>query len=381
MEVVIIGGMHHNTLGVIRSMGERLQINKIRVLIVCDNPEKRNIISACKFVEKGHLDYVNSYENVVPWLKTLMKDKTQRAIISCADGVTLEIISHKKELMNYYLMPDTEVDIQLLMSKEVQAKYAIQSGLIVPEGMILKKGQYPVWNSYPCMIKPLKSTIGAGKADIHVVKTEDELKNVLSSIEAESIQLQRFIDKKIEFQLIGCSLNAGETIIIPGYTDIIRQPENTNTGYLKYSPITELKYDKNAVGKFIRSIGYSGLFSVEFIRDQNDVDYFLEINMRNDGNAYCVKSAGVNLPYIWYYFLINRDIPVGETVSFEKPVMFIPDLNDFMRGVKSVGIFGWVKQFFSAESHTVWDVHDMGPFLIQVKEFAQIAIKRILRRR
>lgn len=169
----------------------------------------------------------------------------------------------------------------------------------------------------------------------------------------------------MEFQLIGCSLNAGEKIIIPGYTDIIRQPDNTNTGYLKYSPITGFPYNSVAVEKFIRAIGYSGLFSLEFIRDEQDTDFFLEINMRNDGNAYCVKSAGVNLPYIWYYYMSNGKLPDSEPLTFTKPVMFIQDFNDFTRGVKSAGVFGWIKQFFRAESHSIWNKDYMGPFWTQ----------------
>lgn len=379
MEVIIIGGLHHNTLGVVRSIGERIPKNKIHVLIVSDNPERRNLISESKYVAKDQLYYIKKYENIVPWLVNFAKDKLKRVIISCADGVTLQIIEYKKELDDYYLMPDTKVDIVNLMSKEIQAEYAVQSGLLVPKGVILWKNQSTSWNSFPCIIKPLKSTIGAGKADIRIVKSDKELKEILLTIEAECIQIQEYIKKKMEYQLIGCSINAGEKIIIPGYTDIIRQPENTNTGYLKYSPISDFSYDRYAVEKFIRSIGYSGLFSVEFIRTDNGEDYFLEINMRNDGNAYCVKSAGVNLPYIWYYYESNGELPIGEPVSIDKSVMFIPDLNDFMRGIKSVGLFGWIKQFLKSESHSVWNTQDMGPFWVQVKIFAIIAIKRILR--
>ena len=43
-----------------------------------------------------------------------------------------------------------------------------------------------------------------------------------------------------------------------------------------------------------------------FVRDNEGNDYFLEINMRNDGNAYCVTSAGVNLPYIWCYYQLHK---------------------------------------------------------------------------
>lgn len=43
----------------------------------------------------------------------------------------------------------------------------------------------------------------------------------LLNIEAETIQLQEYIEKEFEFQLIGCSLDAGDIVLIPGYTQII----------------------------------------------------------------------------------------------------------------------------------------------------------------
>lgn len=378
MEVIIIGGLHHNTLGVIRSIGERIQINKIIVLIVSDKPANKNLISASKYVLKGNIYYVDRYQDVVPWLKKYMEDKVQRIVISCADGVSLEIISHKTELLKFYRMPDTQINIIDLMSKNTQAKYALESGLCVPEGIILKNGEYPEWNCFPCIVKPENSTIGAGKADIHVVRSKEELIEVVANTQAELIQIQKLINKKLEYQLIGCSFDAGDKILIPGYTEIIRQPENTNTGYLKYSPIDKLSYNKKAVESFIKRIGYSGLFSVEFIRDDDGKDYFLEINMRNDGNAYCVKTAGVNLPYMWYYYCANKKFPEGEPFSFTETIMFIPDLNDFMRGIKQVGLFGWTCQFVKAESHSVWDIHDIGPFMVQIWTYIKIAVKRLI---
>lgn len=364
MNVVIIGGVHHNTLGVIRSIGEKIQPTFIEVIVVgtCDC---KNILSQSKYVNSKNVYYVMNEKEITPWLIHKADPLKKKILISCSDGVSEEIISHRDELKDYYHMPNTVVDISKLMSKEIQAKYAIKSGFHVPERIILKKGENAIWNIFPCIIKPVKSVIGAGKADIRVVKDYEELKQTIETIQAEIIQIQKYIKKKMEYQLIGCSLDGGKKIIIPGYTNIIRQPDNTNTGYLRYSPINELTYDQKSVEKFIREIGYSGLFSLEFIRDERDNDYFLEINMRNDGNAYCVKTAGVNLPYIWCYYLENKKLPENEAISFETPIMFIPDFNDFTNGVRSVGMLRWIKQFFQAESHSIWNKEDMKPFLTQ----------------
>lgn len=373
MNVVIIGGIHHNTLGVIRSVGEKIPPSSIDVIAIGKHA-KKNILSQSKYIDFKRVRYVDCEKDIIPLLKTSESNETKRTIICCSDGASAEIISHKDEIKDFYFIPNTEVDILNLMSKEVQAEYAIKSGLNVPESIIVRKGEKTNWNNFPCIIKPLKSIIGAGKADIHVVKDSEELNHVLDMIQADMIQIQKYINKKMEFQLIGCSLNGGEKIIIPGFTDIIRQPDNTNTGYLKYSPIAGLTYNQVGVERFVRTIGYSGLFSIEFIRDNDGNDYFLEINMRNDGNAYCVKSAGVNLPYIWCYYMENGKLPENEPVTFVKPVMFIPDFNDFIRGVKSVGFFGWIKQFFQAESHSIWNRYDMKPFWTQFGIYVKKAI-------
>ena len=180
----------------------------------------------------------------------------------------------------------------------------------------------------------------------------------------------------MEFQLIGCSIDAGKTIIIPGYTNIIRQPHNTNTGYLKYESIEFLNYDYSAVKRFLEEIGYNGLFSAEFVRDENGVDYFLEINLRNDGNAYCVQSAGVNLPYIWCFYLVNQSLPDTQ-ISIKKEIHFMPEFTDLHLGIKEVGLVGWFLQFIFAESHAILNKKDIKPFFFQVKNYIQMKIKRL----
>ena len=51
------------------------------------------------------------------------------------------------------------------------------------------------------------------------------------------------------------------------------------------------------VCEYINVLGYSGLFSVEFLLSNSGEAYFLEVNLRNDGNGYLPTYGGVNLPY------------------------------------------------------------------------------------
>lgn len=111
-----------------------------------------------------------------------------------------------------------------LLEKDAQSRLAESVGLNIPYGIRLNKSLYTniSWDRYPCIIKPLKSVLGGGKEDIFISYNQRELEEALKNIKADKIQIQEYIEKLMEYQLIGCSLNAGERIIIPGFTDIIR---------------------------------------------------------------------------------------------------------------------------------------------------------------
>lgn len=366
LNVVIIGGLHHNTLGVIRSLGETSHASvNMKVLLVGKGIHKRNIISESRYIKREDIGYVVSDEEIYDWLVEQAKDCVRRVIICCSDGSAEAVISHSHELNKWYDTPKTNYSITELMSKEVQSRIATECGLCIPQSKLISSNSNPNWTIFPCITKPEKSVQGKGKADIRISVSKEELQNTLETTDAEYVQVQEYISKKLEYQLIGCSLDAGKIIIIPGYTDIIRQPKNTNTGYLLFSPIQNFQYNKSSIDRFIKTIGYSGLFSIEFLRDGNGKDYFLEINLRNDGNAYCVKTAGVNLPYIWSYYQTYKTVPECP-MNVNSEVYFIPDFLDMKMGIHAVGLRKWIEQFLRAQSHSLYNKKDMRPFYFEL---------------
>lgn len=362
IRVLVIGSLHHNTLGVVRSLGEAgIQNSKLRVLLVAKEHAEKNLISSSKYVDKKNLAFVLSYDEIITWLREHSVSDEREVVICCTDGGAEAVIGNLDKIQVNYITPRTSLPIEKLMQKSQQGVIAKECGLNVPVSTDYEVNQPIIWNSFPCIIKPYKSATGAGKDDVRIFSSREEMEKSLSSLGTSIIQIQQYIDKEMEYQLIGCSLDAGERIIIPGFTKLIRQPKNTNTGYLLYSPIDQLDFDRDAVERFIKKIGYSGLFSVEFIRGRDGKDYFLEINMRNDGNAYCVESAGVNLPYMWAYYQTFGKLP-DVPMTFTKPVNFIPDFNDLKIAFKLIGPFKWLKQFRQAQSHSIYNKQDMEPF-------------------
>ena len=203
--------------------------------------------------------------------------------------------------------------------------------------------------------------------EIYKVKTDKEAIDLLKAINNGSCfryQVQQYIDKIFEYQLIGLSLDYGKEIIIPGFSRCIRPCPRTNTGYLHYEPLEEISAPIENCKRFLSSVGYSGLFSIEFLRDKQGVDYFMETNFRNDGNAICVTASGTNLSYIWYLYCTKQDYKEELNSSKFKAVYVMPEFADFSCFVKSgkISIFQWIRDLIRTNKFMEFDRFDKKPF-------------------
>lgn len=372
--VIVIGGNHHNTLGVIRSLGYKGL--KSHVVVITDN--KKPYVCYSKYVQKYQI--LSSAYKIVEYLLQI-KDLfyTKPVVVSCADFVTAELDTHQKLLSNYYHLPVGNSNILQMMNKNTMAKIANKCGIAIPKNLALKDVSFS--NNKMYILKPLKSIEGS-KSDIAIVRNQEELDKFLSSKHCNNLQIQEFIIKKLEFQLIGCSLHSGENVIIPGASIIMRQPENTNTGFLKYVGFDEFHYNNvEACKKFIQTIGYSGLFSIEFLRGYDDTDYFMEINMRNDGNSICVTAAGINLPYIWYCSCLNSEDWKKETLHTVRKTIVMPEFDDFANVLKhKITLRHWIKDIQKTDCFMEYDKTDIKPFYIGLRQQIVNYLKLIFRK-
>lgn len=356
--IIVIGTDHHNTLGVIRSLGYKgLYPN----LVVVTN-HKKPYVSYSKYIQQYHV--LTSANDIVDYLlKTKSTYDSKQVVISCADYITAILDTHQELLSAFYHLPVGKGNIVQVMNKDTMANIAKECGLVTPRTIMINDVSFS--NHIKYIFKPLKSIEGS-KADIAVVKSEEELNTFLSYTQCEKFQIQEYIEKNIEFQLIGCSLNEGKTIIIPGASIILRQPENTNTGFLKYISLDEFQFDGiEKCKKIIQTIGYSGLFSMEFLRGKDGKDYFMEINMRNDGNSICVTSAGVNLPFIWYNYNIGKKEWIEESKKAIKETLVMPEFDDFVNVLKrKISLRQWIRDVRQTDCFMEYDKSDMKPFYV-----------------
>ena len=304
-KVIVVGGNHHNTLGVIRSLGRA----GLAPFVILTSGNGDSFVLKSKYIQKSWV-VKGSNEALDLVQKGFASEKDKCVLIACHDIISSVFDMNREILLPGFFVPGTKMQgrITHLMNKKTMGELAALMGLHVPETTVCNKTTVIQLNNsiFPCITKPVDSKSGS-KDEIVICKTKDELIAFISKHNKDYV-VQHFIDKLYEFQLIGCSLKEGEEIIIPGVSVILRQTKSSNTGFLQYTYLDDsYKQTIEASKAFIREIEYSGLFSVEFIRDKNGKDYFMEMNFRNDGNTISVANAGVNLPYIWYLSCIGAD--------------------------------------------------------------------------
>ena len=354
--VIVIGGGHHNTLGVVRALGQ----SSIGVELITIGGKKDCYVSSSRYVHTHHAIIDVKQLSVCLLSRKASADGQKEIVISCSDSVTEELNICYEVLSERYILPgcDEQGKMVMMMDKTKMIDMAEKHGLKVPVVWRLPQDKLQV--TYPCITKSYLSSHG-GKDDVKIFYSQEILNAFLANCKDE-IFAQPYIEKKEEVQFIGCSLNKGNEIIIPGMTRILRSQPNTNTGFLEYGPIDSYYAETLERSKqYIRDCGYSGLFSIEFIRSKNDDIYFLEINFRNDGNAWCVTAAGVNLPSIWVKANIGLDYK--NEIKKVNRIIVMPEFQDFKLVLqRKISLGQWLKDWWRTDAYLDWNKNDKRPF-------------------
>lgn len=379
-KVLIIGSDHHNTLGLIESLAQR----GVKPYVIVYSHDKVPYLKYSK--NYTQLWVCDTEDGIIECMLSNFEDKTNKTIVlSSADVVSVFLDYHYKELNDYFILPISARygELERIMSKQYMAELAIKVGITVPRTWLTDDTKIPEGIEYPCITKAISSIAGA-KDNIAICQNEEDLKHFLNDTHhCESILIQKFIDKAFEFQFLGCSLNNGNEIIIKGRTNIDRPNGIENTFFLSfdiYEPEFEALVEK--VKQFIKETQYNGPFSVEFLRGKDGVNYFTEMNFRNDGNAYCQTAAGINIPYIMYLYYSGGDYIQELNNSEVHKVYLMPEVS-YTRCML-LGEFGfkeWWRNMKKADCYTTYFKNDSRLFYrflyIQIRDVVRNKTKRI----
>lgn len=354
-DVIIIGGNHHNALGVIRALGEV----GLSPTLILTTKAKKPFVSYSKYLKRVII--LDRDDQIIETLLCKCKPKEAKSVVICCSDSSSSIVDlNRDKLLPYFCIPGAKEQgrITYLMNKQVMSDLATSVGLKVPLTFL---GEEIYNNSLPlpCIIKPIVSKDGS-KQEIHICYKYDEVTKYVAEIGLNKVQVQEYIDKEFEYQLIGCSTET--EVIIPGVSQILRPCKGSNTSFLHYIPHQDVICHFDKCIEFIRRTGYIGLFSLEFLRDKKGNDFFMEINFRNDGNAICVTAAGVNLPYIWYLYCCGNNYSAESTKPI-KPVFVMPDYAEFeLLITKQITLMEYIKDLKKTDRFMEFDRLDSKPF-------------------
>lgn len=351
---------HYNPLGIIRSLGEK----GIFPVYIAEKG-KTELASKSKYISKCH--YVDTVEEGYEILLSEYGNygENERPFLYCADDHTMGFLDERyEELKDKFIFfnAGSKNGINKYIDKGEILTLAKECGLGLADTIVCNRGEFPAGLEYPIITKSISPNVGGWKSDVFICNDEQELSVAYEKIQAPRLLLQKYIEKKNELEYYGFAINHGEDVFISIAADYLYLIPGYYSPYMNVfnPPYPEVQ---KKVAEMIKRVGFEGIFSVEFLRDDKDNLYFLEINFRNATWSYSSTVAGMDLPYLWAKCMDEGEISEEIKVSFDTFKAMVEPI-DYGKRVDSgkVGLLEWVKDFKEAKCTYYYNKDDMEPF-------------------
>lgn len=357
---ILFGHDHYNPLGVVRSLGE----DGISPVVILISKGKPHLVNKSKYL--GKLHWVRSIEEGYQVLLSNYGNETLKPFVyTCSDDSESFLDLHYDELIEhfYFFNAGEQGRITNIMEKEKMIKMAVESGIDIPKTEVVRVGDLPKTLRYPILTKAVISTIANWKSNVHICQNEAELLEAYKTIKGDNIILQEYITKKNELCLDGVSVNGGEEVYLPIQSEYIRFTPSAYGNYIYFQKYKEMDLLPK-IQTIFKKTGYSGVFSMEFLRDKDDNFYFLEINFRNSTWSYAHTHVGVNLPVIWAKSTLTGHLDVSDVKITKDTFTAIQEFTDFKDSVLEgeVSVKQWLKDFRNCDCPFYYNKQDNAPF-------------------
>lgn len=369
-KAIVIGSDHYNTLGVVRSLGER----GIPVYLILMT-EKEGFVSKSKYIAKSW-SVSSSEKGILEILLKQFNNEKYKPVIIPTSDFAVKVIDNNLDMLKYkYIMPNVknvQGNITKLMNKKVMNEIAIKSGLTVPktwEIFLNNQYRFPDELTFPCIVKPVCSVEGK-KEDIVVCKNQLALKNNLFKLKNSynRVLIQEYVDGEDAIMVnIAGYIAINRHIILPAIIEKVREyPLNTgSTSYAKAVKSSVYVKNVNKIYGFLSNLGYSGLFDIDFKFAKNKL-YFIEINFRNGASGYALTKAGVNLPYLWYLEASGFNIDRLKK-DIDRDYYFMMEARDIKHVLnRNIKLMTWLKDLIRTRSFLLINLRDMKPLIARL---------------
>jgi len=380
-DVILIGGSHHNGLGLARSFGI-CGINPYGIIIGANS--KKSFIRKSKYWKDTFA--IDSESQLITFLMQQFKKNDEKpVIIPWSDGAALELDSHFNTLSEYFILPSMngkEGEIVKLQDKYEQIKLAEKYGLPMAKSWIIKfvggGTAIPEDTIFPCILKPVTSAEG-DKLDITKCNSQDELSSALKRFQEKGykrILCQEYVFFDYEFVFCGsCSSDSAYTIS----KNVRNWPVIGGTNSF-FQCIVDSRIEKvcQSILHSLETEGFKGLFDIEMFC-KGDRIILNEVNWRNTGNSFFALGTGVHYAVIWYYAMIGKsEICSDINHRCNDPNQYAMNESTDLRHVIfcKYPINKWFKDFKKTQSFALWFKSDLKPTLRQYLHLLHVLIFR-----
>lgn len=366
-----------NGYGIIRS----LYNHDIYILVIC----KQGAALAYSNKVNGVCLY-NNTEELAQLLREINSRVTLAVPYYCSDLNLKLVLGLQSELTNFSIHP---LDLRIL-TKETQLKIATNIGMTVPKSFILNSIE-DFYTSFQkgemYILKPAYSNEGVDLFKAKISNSRDVMEPfVQKCIEANipSVLSIYIPGDDTSLYTFGGYAKDGKMIESFAGRKISQRPR-----YNGVASMAESIQDEKLIAAgttFIKKIGFTGIFQIEFKVDiANQLYYFIEFNPRHWSWGYVATINGHNLPLAKFYTETKNSIPIS--MSFQKGQ---DNFYFWLEGILYNMIKdGWIslpliaiKMFFSKKvSFAFWSITDPKPYLIYLKNlvFFALGIRKTLR--
>ena len=381
VKIFVFGVNLQNTLGLIRSMGE---VGFPVILLLEPCIKSHCYVNYSKYVVKTH--FLSTTEEAIDVLKKEYWNEKEPPIIYCGSDSSIALLdAHYNELKDKFRFFNVNSQQGMLnhyMDKLNQFPLAEKAGLTLIKTWHIRYPQnLPYDIVFPCLVKGNNSTTST-KGDMFICKDRNELESRLT--DGVDYLIQEYIEKDYELNINGFSYNHGQNTFIPAVIYKIRDSLYRQGEYLRLDDINKYSnLNKEALSKFVASLGYEGIFSIELMC-KGDKYYFLEINLRNDGLGYLYTAAGENYPLLWYKYVTGELKQADlnpEACKTPYYCMLDKDMNNIIE--HRVSILHWIKDFMRSDVFYILDFKDIRPFVrlmyIHTRQACKLVLRKVFR--
>lgn len=290
------------------------------------------------------------------WLTFLLDEAkafapAKATLFVASDAHWLFVAKHRRQLEAHFLfaLPESP-DILEWPTKPWQHAAARRAGIAMPRSFSprtvdeLRRAARAM--QYPCVIKPALSMhwLRHYSSKLAFVRDEDELLAIAGDATSKRLaySLQEYIPgDDAEICGLYCALDRESRPLGMCVSRKVRQFEPR----FGSASVSETVHDANVVAlglRFLCSIRFSGIASVEFKRDPRDGEYkFIEANLRPPLMMADAMDSGVNLPFVLYRDLIGDPLPVQLPKRVGRRVGLIGKDFQSARFLRSVNMLTW----------------------------------------